>query len=101
MEGELNVNGTGEKASMIEIEEMVEAILGAYQRAFPKDFKRVIKYKLLRFTEYTYLEEERIWLWKTFSENFTQSIEKVMEFIEDVPGFDDFIVDDQATLAKV
>nr|XP_029734823.1 ecdysone-induced protein 78C isoform X1 [Aedes albopictus] len=47
------------------------------------------------------VEDQRIWLWQQYAMRMTPSVQRVVEFAKRVPGFAEFLQDDQLILIKL
>uniref|UniRef100_A0A182QZU6 Ecdysone-induced protein 78C n=1 Tax=Anopheles farauti TaxID=69004 RepID=A0A182QZU6_9DIPT len=47
------------------------------------------------------LEEQRIWLWQQYAMRMTPAVQRIVEFAKRVPGFGEFLQDDQLILIKL
>ncbi|XP_058829854.1 ecdysone-induced protein 78C [Topomyia yanbarensis] len=47
------------------------------------------------------IEDQRIWLWQQYALRMTPSVQRVVEFAKRVPGFGEFLQDDQLILIKL
>ncbi|EAT48623.2 AAEL000327-PA [Aedes aegypti] len=47
------------------------------------------------------IEDQRIWLWQQYAMRMTPSVQRVVEFAKRVPGFGEFLQDDQLILIKL
>ncbi|XP_055627141.1 ecdysone-induced protein 78C isoform X2 [Toxorhynchites rutilus septentrionalis] len=47
------------------------------------------------------IEEQRVWLWQQYALRMTPSVQRVVEFAKRVPGFAEFLQDDQLILIKL
>lgn len=46
-------------------------------------------------------EQQKIWLWQQYASRITPGVQRVVEFAKRVPGFCDFLQDDQLILIKL
>ncbi|XP_055603422.1 ecdysone-induced protein 78C isoform X2 [Uranotaenia lowii] len=47
------------------------------------------------------IEDQRIWLWQQYALRITPSVQRIVEFAKRVPGFGEFLQDDQLILLKL
>ncbi|XP_053675361.1 ecdysone-induced protein 78C [Anopheles nili] len=47
------------------------------------------------------LEDQRIWLWQQYAMRMTPAVQRIVEFAKRVPGFGEFLQDDQLILIKL
>ncbi|KAL1376219.1 hypothetical protein pipiens_017021, partial [Culex pipiens pipiens] len=47
------------------------------------------------------VEDQRVWLWQQYALRMTPSVQRIVEFAKRVPGFGEFLQDDQLILIKL